>query len=39
MGNNSSDFREKMPAYQTGRSERMLEFAVRIMKLDSKLCK
>ena len=32
MGNNSSDFREKM-------SERMLEFAVRIMKLESKLCK
>jgi four helix bundle protein len=32
MGNNSSDFREKM-------SERILEFAVRIMKLESKLCK
>ena len=32
MGNNSSDFREKM-------SVRMLEFAVRIMKLESKLCK
>jgi len=32
MGNNSSDFREKM-------SERMLEFAVRIMKLESKLWK
>ena len=32
MGNNSSDYREKM-------SERMLEFAVRIMKLESKLCK
>ena len=32
MGNNSSDFREKM-------SERMLEYAVRIMKLESKLCK
>jgi len=32
MENNSSDFREKM-------SERMLGFAVRIMKLESTLCK
>ena len=32
MGNNSSDFREKM-------SDRMLKFAVKIMLLESKLCK
>jgi len=32
MGNNGSDFREKM-------SDRMLEFAVRIMNMENKLVK